>query len=266
MTLRMGIAAAILLPIYLIRKHPPFIPTICDTWPAILGITLNMLFFIIGVSMTTANAAAVIYTVTPLITLFLAKARIQEYSSPRKLFGIILGLVGVAGIILLPVLKGEHALDGDPMGNLLILCGVFSWSYYIVNSRQMIAQKHYDPLTVATMGIVGAFVIFAFLTLITPHRPFVTAALSGAHPWLLLGYGIGVTAATFLLHQWAIKHSSATTGSLTNYLQPVFAFVYNGIFIGEELSVEFFTGSILVLIGTFLATSEQISSYMRRIR
>jgi drug/metabolite transporter (DMT)-like permease len=91
-------------------------------------------------------------------------------------------------------------------------------------------------------------------------------ALSGINPYLLLYYGAAVTVVTFLLHQWAIQHSSATTASLTNYLQPVFAFIYNTIFIGETITVEFLLGSLLVLFGVFIATSDKATEYIHTLK
>lgn len=264
--LRVGTAALILVPVYLLRKHPPFLTTLKDTWPTMIASFGNFFFFIFGVSHTTANAAAIIYTITPLLTSFLANKKIQEYNSPKKMAGIILGFLGVLFIILLPVFQGKQAINGDPFGNILILCAVVSWTYYIVSSRELITRKHYEPAIITTFSITGSFIAFLLLTFLLPHRQFLAATFAGIHPWLILYYGAGVTAVTFLIHQWAIKHSSATTASLTNYLQPVFGFVYNGLFIGEKLTVEFIAGSVLVLLGTFLATSEQTSSMMKSFR
>jgi drug/metabolite transporter (DMT)-like permease len=264
--LRVGVATTILLPIYFSRKQPPILKTLKDTWPTLLAAFGNFFFFILGVSRTTANAAAIIYTITPLLTLLLAKAKIRELHTPQKLLGVALGLMGVLFILLLPVLNGKQSINGDPVGNILILLAVFSWTYYIVSSRQLITEKHYEPMTITTYFMVLSFILFFILVLVTPHRPVYPAVVTGIHPWLILLYGAGVTAVTFVLHQWAIKHSSATTASLTNYLQPLFAFVYNAVFIGEMLSIEFVIGSVLVLLGTFLATGKQTSALMRSVR
>ena len=266
MMLRIGIGISILIPLYFSKPHKPFLQTIKDTWPAILGATGNFLLFILGISLTTANAAGVIYTITPLLTLFLARKTIQELYTTRRFYGILLGLFGVAGVMLLPVLEGTASVSGNPVGNLLIFCAAFCWTLYIVSSRNAISNKGYEPLTVTTFSMSGAFLVFILLTLILPHRPIIPAVFSGFHPWLLLYYGALVTAVTFLIHQWAIKHSSATTASLTSYLQPMFAFVYNGVFIGEKLSAGFIIGSIFVLVGTFLATSEQASAYRKSLK
>jgi len=252
--LRLGVAVCILVPLFLLRKHPPIVRLAKDTLLVGLAACGNFLFFFLGVSRTTANAAAIIYTITPLLTFFLARAAIQEYSDPKKLWGIVLGLIGVFAILLLPVLEHKQSVNGDLIGNLLIVLAMLSWAYYIVGSRKLTTQKHYEPLAITTAAMAYSFVIFAVLTVILPHRPIFPAALAGIHPILILYFGVFITVMTFGLHQWAIKHSSATNAALTNYLQPLFSFAYNAIFIGEKLTPEFAIGSILVLAGTILAT------------
>jgi len=264
--LRLAVATAILLPIFFIRKHPPIRQLLVDAFPVSIATMGNFLLFTIGVSKTTANASAVIYTITPLLTLFLAKATIQEHANSRKIIGIIIGLIGVITILLLPMLTHKQAFNGDFVGDLIIICAVISWTYYIVGSRKLTTEKHYDPLAITTVSITISFIFMALFTLITPHRPILPVILSGTHPYVLLYYGAAVTVATFFLHQWAIKHSSATTGALTNYMQPVFAFVYNAMFVGEILTSEFLFGSILVLVGVFIATSERATEYIRTFR
>jgi drug/metabolite transporter (DMT)-like permease len=265
-TLRLAVATIILLPLFFIRKHPPVRLLLIDTFPVALAAAGNFFFFTVGVSKTTANASAIIYTITPLLTLFLAKAAIQEYTNTRKLIGIIIGLLGVITILLLPMLTHKQSFNGDVVGNLIVLCAVVSWTYYIVGSRKLTIQKHYEPLIITTVAIIISFIFMAMLTFVMPHRPILPVLLSGTHPYLLLYYGVAVTVATFFLHQWAIKHSSATTGSLTNYMQPVFAFAYNAIFVGEILTPEFLFGSLLVLVGVFIATSETTNAYFHSFR
>ena len=128
------------------------------------------------------------------------------------------------------------------------------------------ARLHYDSLTITTVIISVSFILMAILTMFTPHRPILPAAVSGIHPFLLLYFGIAVTVVTFALQQLTIQLSSATTASLTNYIQPVFSFTYNAIFIGEMLTPEFLFGSVLVLVGVFIATSQQASSYVNAFR
>ena len=264
--LRLGVATAILVPIFLARKHPPIGTLIRDTIPVAIGMAGNLLFFFLGVSRTTANAAAIIYTITPILTFFLAKITIQEHTDPKKLWGIVIGLIGVIIILLLPVINHKQTINGDVIGNLLIVCAMLFWTYYIVGSRKLVTQKHYEPLTITTLAVSFSFLLFATLTLVTSHRPILPAAITGIHPVLILYFGAVVTVLTFGLHQWAIKHSTATTASLTSYLQPVFAFTYNAVFIGEMLTPEFLLGSILVIAGTMFATGGDAISLVRRHR
>ena len=74
---------------------------------------------------------------------------------------------------------------------------------------------------------------------------------------IIIQLGIFVTVATYLLLQWAIKHSSAPTAALNQYLQPIFAVIFNFFFLGERVTTGFVFGSIIVFAGVFLATGER---------
>ena len=96
---RFLIASLAILPIFLRqrKKSPPL------TLP-VIGIlflsSINILFFILGVSKTSANVTQTIYTGTPLVVSLLAWVLLKEKLSKYKLIGIIVGLVGVLGTYL----------------------------------------------------------------------------------------------------------------------------------------------------------------------
>jgi len=263
MMLRLGVATVILLPIFFRKKHPPIKQILIDTLPISLAAAANFLLFIIGVSKTTADASTIIYTAIPILTLLIAKTKIHEAINTQKLVGVLLGLTGTTIILLLPLLIHKQSLNGSLTGNLIIFCALIFWTYYIVGSRQLVIQKHYSSLTIATSIITISFLSMLILTIFVPHRSLFPAVLTGIYPLLIIYYGIGVTVVTFMLQQWIIEYSSASTASLTNYLQPIFAFMYNAIFLGERLTPEFLIGSILVLGGTMLATGGQTKEFVR---
>ncbi|OGG11729.1 hypothetical protein A2Z00_01340 [Candidatus Gottesmanbacteria bacterium RBG_13_45_10] len=263
--LRLTIASTLLLPLFLSQKRPPIKTLLSDCIPIGLVGTGNFLFFLLGVSRTTANASSIIYTATPILTLIVAHFAIKEHVTRAKIAGIILGLLGVVVILILPIVRRGTTINGDLIGNLFMIAAVLSWTVYIVGSRRLIATKHYNPLTITSVSMFTSFLIFLIATIVYPHRPILPRVFEGNNWILLLYFGACVTVVTYTLHQWAIKHSSATTASMTNYLQPVFALTFNAFLIGEKLTIEFLFGSFLVLAGTFLATSGQINTYIRRV-
>jgi drug/metabolite transporter (DMT)-like permease len=235
-----------------------------DTLPVALFSAGNFLFFLFGINKTTANAAVIIYTATPITVALLSHRLIREHISRQKITGILIGLGGVLIILLLPILEQTHLIVGDIQGNLLIVGAVIMFALYNVGSRHLIVAKSYHPLTITGMSLFVSAVCFILLLFLFPHKPIFPPLLALDNISVLLYLAIFVTVVPYVLHQWAIKHSSATTGSLTGYIQPIFGFILNGILLGEIITGRFFAGSLLVFFGTFLATGTEVVRMMKR--
>lgn len=256
--IRLSIAALIILPMFLritkrINKN-----MLLDVLPVSLFSAGNFILFLFGIQRTTANAAAIIYTATPLFAAFISNKLIQEHVSRKKLAGILLGLIGVLIILLLPVLEQRGVMVGDMWGNLLIVGAMIMFALYNVSSRYLIDKKSYHPITVTGFSLIISACLFLIVILTIPHAPILPNLNIPSVAFLAIYMAIFVTVLPYILHQWAVKHSSATTASLTSYIQPVFAFVFNGILLGEIITPGFFVGSMLVFSGVFMATGNKI--------
>src|SRR3972149_11325061 len=97
---------------------------------------------------------------------------------------------------------------------------VVVWSFYTIGSRRAIAQKGYSPLTVTSVLMFTTTTVFFIVSLFTFQPRYLTVIAQPSTLFLFLHLGILVTVVTYLLYQWAVKHTSATTASLQNYLGP----------------------------------------------
>ena len=252
--LRFFLATIVILPFFLKQKPVSFKKLIREVLPISLFSTGNIMLFYLGLTRTTANASAVIYTATPLIVAVLSKILLHERLNFKKTLGIGLGFVGALTIVLLPVLTtGESFSSGDFGGNLLVLLAAFSWALYTIGSQRL--AKRYSPLTISTVSIVVSALVFLLLTWFFEQLPTSAQVFVPKQFGLLLHLAI---LATYLLYQWAILHSSATTVSLSNYLQPVFAVFLGILILGEKLTWGFIIGSVLVFTGVFLTSGAQV--------
>ncbi len=263
---RFLVATLVILPFFLKaqrRKKISLLPLL----PLGLASTANIAFFYLGIRTTTANAATMIYNATPLLIALVAPRVIGEAVTKTKLWGIIVGLIGTTFIALLPVIEGGGAaLSGDLVGNLFIVGAVTSWAIYTISSRRALTTKRATPLALSTVSIVTSCAVFAFLTL-TSWKPSYSQELTKPfNVFLILHLGILVTVTTYLLYQWAIKHTSATTASLNQYLQPVFGVLFNTLFLGEQLTAGFLLGSIVVIAGVAIATGGPVLTEIRRMK
>ena len=251
--LRFFVASLVILPFFLKsnikRKH-----LFRDLVPLSMLATANILFYYLGLSVSTANAATLIYAGVPMLTAILAHKLIGERLNKQKIMGITMGLVGIVFIVVLPVITKGESVSGSLHGNIYFLLAIIVWSFYTIGSRRAIAVKQYSPLTVTSVFMFTACVVFAIISLFTFQTRYLTVLAQPRTVLLILHLGTLVTVATYLLYQWVVKHSSATTATLSNYIGPVFSILINVTFLKEAVTPAFLIGTALVLSGVVIAS------------
>ena len=222
--------------------------------PVSLLAAANIVLFIFGVERTTATAAQTLYAGVPLIAGIFSYFLLRERIYQRKLFGLAIGFVGVLVIVLLPILERHTAFSGDMLGNALIFAGVSSFAFYSVLSKQF--QKTYSPLELT-----------AFFVLATTAVQLLLEPLDVVHHYgwwndisvkTILGvFYVGVlgTGFYYLIYQYAIARTTPVVASMTLYLQPVFAFLWAAVLLGEKITAGFVIGAALTFIGVMLVTN-----------
>lgn len=254
---RFGIASLIILPFFLRENKPR------HYWKILIPLSLlnsiNVLFFYIGLTSTTANAAYVIGVSAPLATALLSRQLIREEVSASKFLGVLLGLIGTLLVILLPSLEEGRAFVGDIRGNIIVACGTLSWVLYAIGTRYVVSNGKFSPLTTAAMNIFVTTFVSLIFALATNKHLIVPEFLSTRYLPILLYASVMITVVTFFLFQWAIKHVAATTASLKEYMQLIIGVGFNTFILGESLTVGFLMGASLVIAGVFIATGQKIS-------
>lgn len=235
-----------------------------DTIFVSLAFTANFFFFFLGISKTTANAAAIIYVGTPIIAALIGHYLIGERTTIQKWIGIGIGLIGSILVLVLPVFETGQNISGDVGGNILIGCATLCWALYTVGSRHLSIQKHYSPIVITSVSTFVCAAIFFVVVLFSPHQtPIYSLAIRWDNVLWFSYLAFFVTIVTNYLFQWAIKHSSTMTATLTHYLQPIFSFIFNNILLGEILSPGMIAGSVIIMFGVFLATGARTSRIIR---
>lgn len=215
--------------------------------------TTNITLFILGISDTDASIAAAIYMATPIITAILSHYLYHERLSPRKIAGIIAGLVGTATIVLTPVLAGGNLSTGSLRGNLLIFLAVIAFSLHLSLSTKM--QREFAPSTITQGFIITASIVLAPLALWEMSTQSFWLGSLGLSSILSILYVSAIgTVGFYFLFQYTIKRASPLITSMSMYLQPIFGVILGGIVFSERLSREFVVGSALALLGVWLVT------------
>ena len=111
----------------------------------ILGVTLNQVLFILGLSLSTAINTTILGATIPVFTLLAAVLLGRERMTVSAGLGVTLAAAGA--LLLLEV----HQFDWHSRyarGNLLLLANSISYSFYLVLSRPILSR--YSALTIVS--------------------------------------------------------------------------------------------------------------------
>jgi drug/metabolite transporter (DMT)-like permease len=219
---------------------------------ALFGVALNMLTFFKGLSLTSPISAAVIMVTTPMIVLVLSALIIKERMRKRKVFGIVLGLVGTAFLILYGKSIGSATHAG--LGNFLVFVNAVSYGFYL-----NIVKKLMDKYN--AFSFVGWIYLFGFLMVLPFGWSQFEAVNWSTVPaiifWKIVFVVAFSTFLTYLLNLLSMKELKPTTVAVFIYLQPLFATVF-AIGLGkDELNWVKISAAILIFSGVYLVTQKK---------
>ena len=221
-------------------------------WAAFFGVALNMLSFFKGLSLTTPISASVIMVSTPMIVLVLSAIIIKERIRKRMVFGIVLGLVGTAFLIL----YGKSVGNGTnaSLGNFLVFVNASSYGLYLVLIKKLMDK--YNAFTfVKWVYLIGFFMVLPFGW---DEFEAVNWAFLPIDIYWKIGFVVVFsTFLTYLLNLLSMKELKPTTIAVFVYLQPVFATIF-AISLGkDELTLVKIISAIFIFTGVYLVTQKK---------
>lgn len=220
-----------------------------------LGVVLNQLLFVKGLSYTTVINATLLGTTIPIFTLVVCLALGLDSLSLLRIFGIVLAAAGV--VYLVDPLRADFSAN-TTLGNILIVANSFSYGAYIAISKDML--KRYGALTVITW----IFVFGSFMTLPFGAWSFAESSAvqgAGAIIWLAVLYIILVpTVGAYYLNAWALQRVAPSTVAVYIYLQPLIAFILAPVILDEPLNSRTWIAALLIFAGVAIV-SRRTRSY-----
>lgn len=250
---RVAMAAAILMPIHLLLQGP--LPRDARTWISCGGMSVmnNVLPFTAiawGQQYIESGLASVINATTPMFAVASLAIFGLEPMTPRKIFGII---VGIAGVV---VLQGADFNNLGPQ-MLGILAVVFASVCYGFSSPWSKTRlMSIPPLTTATCQLSISTVIMAVIVMLfaEPAR----YATASTQTWIALALLAALsTSCAYLLFFRIIQRTGPAFVSLVTMVIPISAIALGYIFLGERLDVHEFIGAgiiglaLLIIDGRF---------------
>lgn len=214
------------------------------------GVGLNMLTFFKGLSYTTPISASVMMVTAPILVLIFSSIIIKEKLLPKKIIGVVIGLVGAVILIVYGNTTEENAKN-RMLGNFLVFVNAASYAMYLVIVKKLVTK--YNPIMfVKWLYLFGLlFVIpFGFTELVEARWQTMTVSI-----YLKAGFVVlFTTCVTYLFNLFALSKLKPTTVSVFIYLQPVIATLYALLVGSDSLNSIKITATLLIFLGVFLVT------------
>ena len=248
--LRIGFAGVIMLPVYLWRREPFPRGRRSITYLLVLGllgVTLNQLFFVIGLSRTSVAHSSLIIGLTPILVLILACVRGLERMTVRKAGGLAIALAGVA--VLRAFDRGD-VISVTWLGDFFTFLTALCFALFTVFGKEV--THEYSSVTVNTFAYVAGGLALLPVTLWEATRQSVAHVSTGA--WLAAIYmALFPSVVAYLIYYYALQRIAASRVSAFSYLQPVFASAMGVTLLNEHLGAPVIAGGLVILSGVYLA-------------
>jgi drug/metabolite transporter (DMT)-like permease len=215
---------------------------------SLLGVVINQLIFVKGLSMTTVINATLITTTIPVFTLAISIIMGHDRASWRHILGIALAAAGV--VYLVDPFRATFSAE-TTLGNLLIVINSLSYGAYIALSRDLV--KRYGALNVITWLFVMGTVVTLPITIYSWSS--VQIELMPLNAWLTLIYIVLVpTVGAYYLNAWALMRVTPGVVAIYIYLQPLLAFGLAPLVLGESLNSRTIVACGLIFAGVAVVT------------
>lgn len=226
-----------------------------------LGLMLNQILFIQGLSRTSSINASIISTTVPMITMVFAAIILKERITVLKIVGVVIG--GVGAIFL--ILSSLHSFDKEStlLGDMLCLASCAAYSSFLVVTKPI--SQRYSPVTVMKWMFLFAAVLIVPFSL----NSVTTIHFAGFDTQNVLSLGFVLIFATivpYFLIPVAQKRLSPTTQAMYNYVLPIVATAL-AVYMGSNtLTVSKVIAALLVFVGVYIVTRSKAKTEITMIK
>lgn len=215
----------------------------------LLGSFIPSFFFAIAETEIDSAVASILNSLVPLNTILLGFAVFKITSSKRQVFGVIIGFIGTAILIL----KGAEL---NPNQNYLYAGFVIASTLMYAANVNIIKRYLQDvkPLAIAAGNyvfiVIPAIIILLFTDFFTSER-FNNPELPNALIYVTILSVFGTAIAKVLFNK-LVQISTPVFASSVTYIMPVIALIW-GVLDGETFSFIQGLAALLILVGVYLS-------------
>ncbi len=205
-----------------------------------------------------SGLSAIIYGTMPIISVLLIPFFLKEEQfTKEKLFGAIVGFIGIILLLLPSLINKSHYLT---IGIFITFLAPISHTLGAIYTR---INSSMHPSTLATGQMFFGSIYLIILASILEDKinviPTTKVMLS------ILWIGIS-TALAFNLYFVVIKRIGAVRSSIMPLLFPLVAVILGSIFLKEKLTISMYFGLILILYGAITVSGIKITDFKNLIK
>jgi drug/metabolite transporter (DMT)-like permease len=194
-----------------------------------------------------AGLATILNSTSPIFTFFLTLAVAhQEAASPRKLFGVA---IGMAGICLIVGVQAFESLGQALVAQLAIVAATICYAGAAVFGRGF---NRLDPIVPAAGSLLCGALVLVPLSIVF-ERPW-TVSPSASSLLALLGLAVFSTALAFVIYFRLIQTLGSVGTTAQAYLRVPIGVVLGVLLLGERLSPTAWAGLACVVLGVAAMT------------
>jgi drug/metabolite transporter (DMT)-like permease len=226
---------------------------------SMLGVVGNQFLYVKGLSLTTAINSALLSTTIPVFTLFVSILFRHDRLSLRRLFGILLAAGGV--VYLVNPAHADMSMQ-TTAGNVLLVSNSLLYATYIVISKNLF--ECYGALNVITwIFLIGSLVTIP-VGIYSLQQENIGAITAGV--WLMIALIIIFpTVGAYYLNGWALTKVPPSTVAIYIYLQPLVAFGFAPLLLGEKFNSRTIIAALLIFAGVAVVTKRGRSRAIQEI-
>jgi drug/metabolite transporter (DMT)-like permease len=245
---RVVIASVVIWAIVLAAGLP--VPRSLSAWAAFfwMGLLNNIVPFLLivwGQKEIESGLAGILTAAAPIFSVIVAGVWLKDEPVTRpRLFGAVLGLIGVAVLIGPKALAG---LDVNLLAQVAVLGAALSYAFAGVYARRFTRMK-IDPIVAASGQLLMSSFIMILLVLAFDSPSELMA--SSARVWItVIVMAVFSTALAYILYFRLLATAGATNAILVTLLIPVTAILLGALFLDERLQWLHFLGMAVIALG-----------------
>ncbi len=223
--------------------------------------TISAIGFAWGMQFVDPVKACFVFVLAPFITALLLYWIDQEKLSVKKMYGLLIGFLGVIPILL----QSDHGHFSDIswqdsfLGYTVFGCAVIFFAYGWILNQELHRYIHVPSSLITGAALFVGGITTLVITFFGYIKNNIELQVSDDFWWLLLLFAC-LTAVAYNLYSILLKTYSATFLAFASFLEPAFGLLYAWIFFGQTISISAIISLVALSVGLYLFYQEELIS------